>query len=232
MVRARARNDFRRRVHQDCSAQGAHHRYLRATSAGNSGRQPILGNRTDRRAQNHPDFAMGCLLGLSCCERVTIPTKAEPLGVGVLALSRAKAVLRSAGDPRFSYHAARLSCPLSQPPNLWTGSNLSRDAGRTIRVLAADLRLLVHRPSVLLAHLALAASSSPAAVFAMGGSARRSLFEERVDYQNSSARTFRASRSSTALTIPVSVLSTNAWATSTYSETTTRAGTSVRFSSS
>ena len=51
-------------------------------------------------------------------------------------------------------------------------------------------------------------------------------------YPNSSARALRASRSNTALTMPVSVLSTNACATSTYSETITRAGMSVRFASS
>ena len=42
------------------------------------------------------------------------------------------------------------------------------------------------------------------------------------------ARNCRASWSSTALTMPVSSLSTKACATSTYSETTTRAGTSLR----
>ena len=45
---------------------------------------------------------------------------------------------------------------------------------------------------------------------------------------NSSLRKLRASWSSTALTMPVSSLSTKAWATSTYSAMTTRAGTSLR----
>ena len=45
---------------------------------------------------------------------------------------------------------------------------------------------------------------------------------------NSSARNCRASWSSTALTMPVSSRSTKALATSTYSATTTRAGTSLR----
>ena len=49
---------------------------------------------------------------------------------------------------------------------------------------------------------------------------------------NSPARKRRASVSSTALTMPVSSRSTKALATPTYSETTTRAGTSWRFSSS
>ena len=50
--------------------------------------------------------------------------------------------------------------------------------------------------------------------------------------ENSSGRNFRAIWSSTALTMPVSSLSTKALATSTYSVTTTRAGTSLRCSSS
>src|SRR6478736_2922686 len=49
---------------------------------------------------------------------------------------------------------------------------------------------------------------------------------------NSSARTRRASWSSTALTMPVSSRSTKAATTSAYSATTTRAGTSVRWISS
>ncbi len=49
---------------------------------------------------------------------------------------------------------------------------------------------------------------------------------------NSAARNWRAIWSSTALTMPVSSLSTKAWATSTYSATTTRAGTSLRWPSS
>ena len=49
---------------------------------------------------------------------------------------------------------------------------------------------------------------------------------------NSSARNCRAIWSSTALTMPVSSLSTKALATSTYSDTTTRAGTSLRWPSS
>src|SRR5207249_4417291 len=49
---------------------------------------------------------------------------------------------------------------------------------------------------------------------------------------NSPARHWRAMWSSTALTSPVSCLSTKACAISTYSETITRAGTSLRCSSS
>ena len=49
---------------------------------------------------------------------------------------------------------------------------------------------------------------------------------------NSSARSWRASWSSTALTMPVSSASTKAPATSTYSDTTARAGTSERQASS
>src|SRR3954469_659490 len=50
--------------------------------------------------------------------------------------------------------------------------------------------------------------------------------------ENSSPRNWRAIWSSTALIMPVSSRSTKAWATSTYSDTTTRAGTSLRCSSS
>ena len=55
---------------------------------------------------------------------------------------------------------------------------------------------------------------------------------QRAAASNSSARSWRASWSSTALTMPVSSRSTKAWATSTYSDTTTRAGTSRLRSSS
>src|SRR5262249_44209220 len=51
-------------------------------------------------------------------------------------------------------------------------------------------------------------------------------------WPNSAARRLRARASSTALTMPVSSPSRKAWATLTYSDTTTRAGTSGRFSSS
>src|SRR6185437_3378201 len=49
---------------------------------------------------------------------------------------------------------------------------------------------------------------------------------------NSSPRNWRAIWSSTAFTMPVSSRWANAWATSTYSERTTRPGTSLRCSSS
>ena len=54
----------------------------------------------------------------------------------------------------------------------------------------------------------------------------------RLPATNSSARNWRAIWSSTAFTMPVSSPSTKACATSTYSDTTTRAGTSLRCSSS
>src|SRR3954452_2008240 len=62
-----------------------------------------------------------------------------------------------------------------------------------------------------------------------GGVCRRAQLPTR---KNSSPRNWRAIWSSTALTMPVSSPSTKACATSTYSDTTTRAGTSLRCSSS
>jgi hypothetical protein len=185
---------------------------------------------------------MGCLLGLSCCERVTIPTKLNPLvlafwrwrfGVGVVPRESSPPIGRR--SPRFSYHAARLSCPRSGPQAAQPVDRIQSVARRRHAPSACwRLDCASWRTAVL--SCSRPWFSPPAALprqpLRLRGTARHSLFEERVGYQNSSARTFRASRSSTALTIPVSVLSTNAWATSTYSETTTRAGTSVRFSSS
>src|SRR5216684_2923541 len=54
------------------------------------------------------------------------------------------------------------------------------------------------------------------------------LLHRRHPPPNSPVRSWRASSSSTALIMPVSSLSTKALATSTYSETTARAGTSRR----
>src|ERR1700754_2653891 len=61
---------------------------------------------------------------------------------------------------------------------------------------------------------------------------RRAPQDDGVARENSSPRNWRAIWSSTALTMPVSSPSTKACATSTYSDTTTRAGTSLRCSSS